>query len=246
MSALEAQLEALRQDNTVLAELLRDSRETFTAQFQREAGEVDTLRSRALAPLLSGQPAEDDELNDIVQMLGAAPALREVPAEELRDIAAVATTGRIETPRGPRALGALVLELQERLHASEREKASLRREASELQAEARGLQEQVKVQRGLKSAAQQQAHPRNQSTRLERLEHAMRAGKAVIQATPARAPQAERRLTVAELDLEELPSLAPPPESPPASRGDSGEVGGGGTGRFPRVGGRAASCSITT
>ena len=365
LSALEAQLEALRQDNTVLAELLRDSRETFTAQFQREAGEVDTLRSRVLAPLLSGQPAEEDELNDIVQMLGAAPALREVPAEALRDLAryarfheyaageevrqpgggsvgitlvtegalqetapaagagphsprclrvfeagsqvlpslsladgawrtglrcsrdasvfwvgafelgiwldrhgglratvgpalgdvpgaeaadaaAVATTGRIETPRGPRALGALVLELQERLHASEREKASLRRDASELQAEARGLQEQVKVQRGLKSAAQQQAHPRNQSTRLERLEHAMRAGKAVIQATPARAPQAERRLTVAELDLEELLSLVPPPESPPASRGDSGEVGGGGTGRFPRVGGRAASCSITT
>ena len=347
LSALEAQLEALRQDNTVLAELLRDSRETFTAQFQREAGEVNTLRLRALAPLLSGQPAEEDELNDIVQMLGAAPALREVPAEALRDLAryarfheyaageevrqpgggsvgialvtegalqetapaagagphsprclqvfeagsqvlpslsladgawrtglrcsrdasvfwvgafelgiwldrhgglratvgpalgdvpgaeaadaaAVATTGRIETPRGPRALGALVLELQERLHASEREKASLRRDVSELQAEACGLQEQVKVQRGLKSAAQQQAHPRNQSTRLERLEHAMRAGKAVIQATPARAPQAERRLTVAELDLEELPSLAPPPESPPASRGDSGEVGGGG------------------
>ena len=378
LSALEAQLEALRQDNSVLAELLRDSRETFTAQFHREAGEVDTLRSRALAPLISGQPAEEDELNDIVQMLGAAPALRDVPAEALRDLARyarfheytagevvrqpgaggvgialvtegalhetaptadagphsprplqvfeagsqvlpslsladgawrtglrcttdasvfwvgafelglwldrhgglratvgpalgdvpeaevtdasgmAATAGRNETPRGPRALGALVLELQERLHASEREKASLRRDASELQAEARGLQEQVKVQRGLKSVAQQQAHPRNQSTRLERLEHAMRAGKAVIQATPARAPQAERRLTVAELDLEELPSLATPQEYPPASQADPGEGGGAPprVGSFeqveglpfatlPRDGGRVTSASST-
>lgn len=63
-----------------------------------------------------------------------------------------AASGR-DTPLGPRALGVLVLEIQDRLHKAEREKAGLRRNAAELQEESQGLQEQVKVQEGLKSEA---------------------------------------------------------------------------------------------
>ena len=330
LGALESQLEALRRDNTVLADLLRDSRETFGAQFRQEAGEVAALRARAQAPLLSGQPVEEAEVGDIAEMLRAAPALRAVPPGALQDLAryarfheytageevrrvgggdvgvALVTEGCLEetapsptkaggaggtshplqlfeagsqvlqsdslaagtwcsglrckqdasvfwvgafelglwldrhgglraevgpmlgdtpkpetpnleagpvaaseTPQGPRALGALVIELQERLHVSEREKARLRQKSAELQAAAGTLREEVHVQTGLKTKAQQQAHPRNQNERLERLERAMQAGEEIIRATPAPASSGARRLTVAELNLDELPSISP-------------------------------------
>ena len=330
LGALESQLEALRRDNAVLADLLRDSRETFGAQFRQEAGEVAALRARAQAPLLTGQPVEEAEVGDIAEMLRAAPALRTVPPGALQDLAryarfheyradeevrrvgggdvgvALVTEGCLqetapsptkaggaggtshtlqlyeagshvlqsdslaagawcsglrckqdasvfwvgafelglwldrhgglraevgpmlgdasgpktpnlepepivasETPQGPRALGALVIELQERLHVSEREKAQLRQKAAELQAAAGTLREEVHVQTGLKAKAQQQAHPRNQNERLERLERAMQAGEEIIRATPTATSSGARRLTVVELNLDELPSISP-------------------------------------
>ena len=80
------------------------------------------------------------------------PTLGGAPGAEAADSAGVevAASGH-DTPRGSRTLGVLVLELQDRIHAAEREKSGLCCNTAELQAESQVLQEQVNVQAGLKS-----------------------------------------------------------------------------------------------